>query len=129
MKWLTFKVQHEPGFRFNIADLMLISSVCGLSLVIHNKAPEISLYLILLYLVFSFFLFCNLFRIGNKLEIFWYVPFIIISIISIYNFNFELFWYATILILEPIKWTLITIKIKSNSYHGIFYRKILKYDN
>lgn len=122
MKWLTFKFQREPGFRFNITDLILISAACGLSLLIYRETPEISLYLIPLYLVFSFFLFCNVFRIGNKFELFWYIPFVLISIISIYNFNFELFWYAILLILEPIKWTLITLKIKSNSYHGIFYR-------
>jgi len=121
VKWLTFKIQRKSGFRFNITDLIFIIVAGGLSLLIYQGAPKISLYLIPVYLVFSFFLFCNVFRIGHKMEIFWYIPFTLISIISLYNFDFELFWYAALLILEPVKWTLIILKIKSDSYHGIFY--------
>ena len=121
MKWLTFKIQREPGFRFNITDLIFIIAACILSFTIYNKTPETSLYLMPLYLIFSFFLFCNVFRIDNKYEMCWYIPFISISIISIYQFNFELFWYAVIFILEPIKWTLIIFKFKSDSYKGVFY--------
>ena len=121
MKWLTFKIQREPGFRFNTADLIFIAVVAGLSLFIYQETPKISLYLVPLYLIFSFFLFCNVFRIGNKFERYWYIPFIIISIYCIYKFDLELFWYGVLFILEPIKWALITLKFKSDSYKGIFH--------
>ena len=75
VNWLTFENKHSSGFRFNEIDFIFLVASGVLSFFIYNKTPNLSLYLIPLYLVFSFFLFCNVFRIGNKLEAFWYMPF------------------------------------------------------
>ncbi len=120
MNWLTFEIKHSPGFRFNVIDFIFIVASGILSFLIYNETPNLSLYLIPLYLVFSFFLFCNVFRIGNKLEVFWYIPFTLIAIVSIYNFNLNLFWFGIMIILEPIKLILILYKIKNGPYYGIF---------
>ncbi|MCW9000900.1 MAG: hypothetical protein OQK04_19470, partial [Kangiellaceae bacterium] len=77
-----------------------------------------------LYLGVSFFSFCNIFRIGNRMEPFWYVPFTLITGYCIYKFNFELYWQLVFWFLEPLKWGLILLHIVKHSYRGIAYKKI-----
>ena len=124
MKWLTFKIQREPGFRFNLIDISFIVLLCALSALIFNQLPDKSLFWIPLYLGLSFFLFCNVFRIGNRLEPFWYIPFTIVTGISLYTFDMPLFWWLVLLFLEPLKWVLIIYHIKKRPYAGIYYRKL-----
>ena len=124
MKWLTFKIQKQAGFRFNLIDSLLILATFILSLSLYKYTPKITLYLIPLYLVFSFFLFCNVFRIRNKLEVTWYIPFTLLSISAVYQFDFSFFWYGVVFILEPVKWSLIIYTIKSGSYVGAFYKRL-----
>ena len=124
MNWLTFKIQREPGFRFNLTDLVFILFLCALSALLFNQLPAKSLFWIPLYLGLSFFLFCNVFRIGNRLEPFWYIPFTVITGISLYNFNMQLFWWLVIFFLEPLKWYLIIYHVKRRRYIGAFYRRL-----
>ena len=124
MKWLTFKIQRDPGFRFNLIDISFIIMLCALSALIFNQLPDKSLFWAPLYLGLSFFLFCNVFRIGNRQESFWYIPFTIVTGISLYTFNMQFFWWLVLLFLEPLKWVLIIYHIKKRPYVGIFYRKL-----
>lgn len=120
MKWLTFKVQHRAGFRFNLSDFIFLIILCSLSGLLYYNFLEYSLYLIPLYLVFSFFLFCNVFRIGNRLEAFWYIPFTILALYCLFNADLDLFWKGVLFLLEPIKWGLIVYAITKDHYRGIF---------
>lgn len=120
MKWLTFEVQRSSGIRFNITDFIFIIATVFLSLFIYDKTSIASLAIIPLYLVFSFFLFCNIFRIGHKLEIFWYIPFTILALFCLYILNLDFFWSGVLYILEPLKWLLILYKIINGPYFGIF---------
>ena len=124
MKWLTFKIQIEPGFRFNLIDSSFIIFLCVLSVFLFNQLPDKSLFWVPLYLGLSFFLFCNVFRIGNRLEPFWYIPFTLVTAISLYTLNMLLFWWLVLLFLEPMKWVLIIYHIKKRRYVGIFYHKL-----
>ena len=117
MKWLTFKISRKPGFRFNVIDLTLIAVLVLLSLWIKPFFSENYYYLLPLYVGLSFFMFCNVFRIGNKLEAFWYIPFIII-VVSLFH-KPEVFWWAVLLILEPLKVALVFYAKKKGSYEGI----------
>jgi len=65
MTWLTFRIQRTPGFRFNLIDLILIAVVIALTVGWRAAYPVQHLYLLPLYVGASFFLFCNVFRIGN----------------------------------------------------------------
>ena len=122
MNWLTFKIQQEPGFRFNLADFGFIVFLCALSALLLNQLPDKSLFWIPLYLGLSFFLFCNVFRIGNRLEPFWYIPFTIVAAACLYTLNLPLFWWLVLLFLEPLKWALIIYRIKAGQYRGVFYQ-------
>ena len=59
MKWLTFEVQREPGFRFNLTDLIFIALLLLISTVLYLLAMPLLLVWLVLYLGLSFFLFCT----------------------------------------------------------------------
>lgn len=119
MKWLTFEIQRSPGFRLNLIDIGLILLLAGLSAWLYFIFSTLSLFLVPLYLGFSFFLFCNVFRIENRLEIFWYIPFILIAVFCLYSVNLKLFWLLVLMILEPIKVILIVYHVVKGPYVGV----------
>ena len=114
-----YKIQRTPGFRFNGVDLMFIALLCGLSLWLYRAIPNSSAFGLPLYLGLSFFLFCNVFRIGNRLEPFWYIPFFVVTLYCLNEFDLALFWAAVIYFLEPLKWILIAYQFWKGPYRGI----------
>jgi hypothetical protein len=124
-KW--FKVKRSPGFRLNLADILFVTGLCGISFYVYSLHPELSLYGLPLYLGASFFCFCNIFRIGNKLEPFWYVPFFIIAAYCLTDINTALFWKLVLYVLEPWKWILITYHITQCPYYGLGYLWVNNY--
>ncbi len=125
MKHLTFKRQYGPGLRFNLTDLLFIIFLTALSYIMFFFIKVNYLYLLPLYIGFSFFLFCNVFRIGNDLEIFWYVPFVAVSIYGF--FMTDNFWSLVLLICEPLKAALIIFRIRKGNYIGAFYKQLGKF--
>jgi hypothetical protein len=122
MKWFTFKAQHEPGFRFNLTDFIFLLFLSLLSYLLYWMTPQRGFYLFPLYLGLSFFLFCNVFRIGNKLEFYWYFP---LTVSAIYGFFYvERFWLFILAVFEPLKLFLIVYHIKKGHYIGIFYKRV-----
>lgn len=117
------KIKRTPGFRLNGIDLIFIGLMCCLSYALHYLLPESSIFGIPLYLVFSFFLFCNVFRIGNRMEPFWYIPFFILTAYSLNSFDMIFFWNCVIYIFEPLKWSLIIYRIWKGPYLGIGSRE------
>lgn len=127
MKWLTFKVQSTPGFRFNLLDALLIVLLGGLSYWVYNNVPDNTLFLLPLYIGFSFFLFCNVFRVGNRLESLWYMPFMLWSVYCFYYCdNMTMYWFGILIGLEPLKWMLILYHIIKGPYLGIYCRHDIK---
>lgn len=124
MKWLTFKVQQEAGFRFNLIDLIFIALLSAISLGLKIAVPDLSLFGIPLYVGFSFFLFCNVFRIGNRAEAWWYVPFAALAVSCIYTMRLDVFWWVVLLILEPLKAGLIIRAMRRCTYHGAFHQRL-----
>jgi fatty acid desaturase len=123
MKWLTFNIRQDPGFRFNLTDLTFILMLGAVALALGLAMPELSLYGIPLYVGFTFFLFCNVFRIGNRAEAWWYIPFGLVAIACVHTMRLEEFWWAVLIFFEPLKIGLIVQAVMHESYHGVFYRK------
>lgn len=125
MKWRTFEIQREPGFRFNLIDLLLILFLCAVSIAGGLLFPVQYLYLLPLYVGGSFFLFCNVFRIGNRLEPWWYVCFLVLVIEGMTHEEFP--WARVLIVCEVVKLVLITYQIRRGAYVGAFYRQLRRY--
>ncbi len=124
MKWLTFEIQRAPGFRFNLIDLTLLLLLGSLAWWMQGAMPESTLFAVPLYVGLTFFLFCNIFRIGNRLERFWYLPFIPVAATCIHTGNEALMWWLVLLVFEPLKWGLIIHRYRRDDYRGAFaYRR------
>lgn len=125
MKWLTFEIQREPGFRLNLTDLILIAALVGASAAWWAVFPAQYLFLLPIYVGASFFLFCNVFRIGNRTEVPWYLTFVAITA---YGFTVEEFpWTLLLCVGEGLKWSLIAWRIRRGPYVGAFYRQLSRY--
>ena len=118
MKWLTFEVQREPGFRFNLIDLALILALAAASAGWYSLFDYNYLYLLPLYVGASFFLFCNVFRIGNGLEAPWYLVFVVLAGYGLRQEEFP--WLLVLGPCETVKWGLIAWRIRRGAYVGAF---------
>jgi len=127
VKWLTFEIQRTPGFRFNLIDILLIGFLLTLALALFFMLSDSSIYWVPPYLGLSFFIFCNIFRIGNRLEPWWYVPFFGIAIYCLLTQDLVLFWWLVLFVLEPLKWGLIIYHVLRRPYHGAFHELINRY--
>lgn len=121
MKWQTFEIQREPGFRFNLIDLVLITAIVAVTAVAALLFPDHYFYLLPLYVGTSFFLFCNVFRIGNRQEALWYVPFIMIAACALREPS--RFWLIVLGICEPLRLAVVAYSIRSGTYRGVFSGK------
>lgn len=121
MKWRTFEVQREPGFRLNLIDLIFIALLTVFSGVLYLVAMPALLVALVPYLGLSFFLFCNVFRIGNRLEPWWYIPFALFALGGIGVQQLEWMWWGILGVLEPWKWWLIGYRIRQADYVGLGY--------
>jgi len=122
MKWLTFEIQRTPGFRFNLLDLGMIALLVLLAVFLWQVSANLMFAALPLYVGVTFFLFCNVFRIGNRLEPWWYVPFAITAAYCLYRMEPGLLWWLILVIFEPLKWVLIAYRIVRGPYHGAWSR-------
>ena len=125
MKWRTFEVQQEPGFRFNLIDLALILALVAVSAGWHSLFDVNYLYLLPLYVGGSFFLFCNIFRIGNRLEAPWYLAFVALAAYGIRQQEFP--WLMVLGVCEAVKWGLIAWRIRRGAYVGAFRTQLERF--
>ena len=125
MKWLTFEIQREPGFRLNLTDLLLVSALSAASGFWYSVFPADRLYLLPLYVGGSFFLFCNVFRIGNRLEVPWYLTFVAITVYGFAQPEFP--WLLLLTVCEALKWALIGYRIRRGPYVGALYRQLAQF--
>jgi len=111
-----------PGFRIDSVDIGFIMLLAMLAAALWMLMPYQGLQWLPLYLGSTFFLFCNVFRIGNRLEPLWYVPFTLVSVYCLYTLQISLFWQIVVWFLEPLKWALIVYRIIRGPYLGVFSR-------
>ena len=123
MKWLTFEVQTTPGFRFNLTDAAFLVVLSALSGAIYYLVPDDVLWPLPLYIGLTFLLFCNVFRIGNRLESVWYIPFTLVTVASIYCQDATTFWLIVAFVFEPLKWLLIAYRLIRGPYMGVGFRR------
>lgn len=119
---MTFKIQRGTGFRVNLTDLAFIGFLIVLGQGIRSLQIDESLSYLPIYVGYSFFLFCNVFRIGLRLEALWYLPFVAFFIHEIANDRIS--WWIVLVIFEPLKVVLVAYRIVRGPYAGIFHEQI-----
>jgi hypothetical protein len=117
-----FEQRKEPGFRLNVADLALVAFCLGVSGYLWNVSDGLPVALVPAHVVATFFLFCNVFRIGRRQEFTW---------IAAYGATI----FATVWMDLPFWWTVLPISTActaaavawgwaSGSYRGIGARVV-----
>ena len=120
MKFQIFKVQKEKGFRINLVDIVFIILLIGVSMFIFKEIGYLdNIYLLPLYVGFTFFLFCNVFRLTTKYELVWTVIFALVTAIS-FHFFAENWVLITIGSLSCVQLVEIVLHIRSDDYRGVF---------
>lgn len=124
---------NKEGFRLSQVDIVFIIFIIIISYILKIYAPiniigfeKNFLSFFALYVMANFFLFCNVFRVKNKYELYWLV-------IGTINIGLNVCYY------QNEKWffisqscfTLIVIllEMKDKNYHGIFCKTINKLRN
>jgi len=114
-----FKVQKEKGFRINLVDIVFILLLIGFSIFIYTYLGDLGYYFLLpLYVGFSFFLFCNVFRLRTKDEMIWTFLFLMIVGITFYFFpnNWVMYTISSSFVIQTV---LIVLDIGSEGYRGV----------
>lgn len=120
MRLRLFRPAREPGFRLSMLDLLILAALGALSVWIRSMAQEHGLWLLPIYTGVSFFLFCNVFRVGNATEAFWYIPFVLcVAVGLVYP---DRLWWIVLCVCEPIRLVLIAYRIAKGPYVGVFSR-------
>ena len=114
-----FDVQKEKGFRINLVDMLFIALLIGSSVYIYTQLGNLGYYFLLpLYVGFSFFLFCNVFRLKTRDEMIW--TFLFLTIVSITFEHFPNSWVIyTIGASFVIQAVLIVFHVGSEGYRGV----------
>ncbi len=107
-----------PGFRFSITDGLVIV----LCLVVTGIAwVSIKEYALGFPIVLShFFLFCNVFRIGQNREYLWAAIFVVN--VALWTILGRFNWWIIVGCQTPLTLILIVLAIVSKDYHGIGYQ-------
>jgi len=112
-------VRSAPGFRFWWTDAVVIAFVAIATWVCWRYSREISLLFAIT--LFHFFLFCNVFRLRRKLELIWAVFFVVI--VAAWSLAGHLSWWYILTSQLPVTLGVIVTEIRSDGYHGIFWRR------
>lgn len=114
------RVDFKPGFRLSSYDLIFLSigAVVAYFAITLNSLPAT----IAAYVIFTFFLYCNVFRIRRTAELIWAAAFTLTAWVSFYlELSSWSLVFAGSFVLSVI---LIAIEMRHPSYHGIFWRSV-----
>jgi len=114
------KVKKEAGFRINLVDILFISLLIFSSYYLYNLLGSTeNLYILPLYVGFTFFLFCNVFRLRTKDEFLWTLFFLLVSTIT-FNFFRENWVFTSMGLSSFFQFIEIVINVRSKGYKGVF---------
>jgi len=110
----------RPGFRLSGFDCILI----GVGVIAAYFAFSLRSFLVAVpaYVIFTFFLYCNVFRIRRKPELIWASMFTI-SVLTRFYFG-QPPWLVVLGGGIALSIILIAIEMRHPSYHGIFWRSV-----
>lgn len=109
-----------PGFRFSKTDGFVIALVTAATIALWPIFAEFA-FLPAVVLV-HFFLFCNVFRVPRRFELFWAVCFVLNVAGWVFANRFS--WLAVLLTQLPITLAVIGLTLRLPSFHGVGYQWI-----
>lgn len=112
--------EFRPGFRLSVFDLVFIGLGAGaayFAFTLRSLPATIPAYV-----SFTFFLYCNVFRIRRTPELIWAGVFTILALISFYFGQPS--WLVVFVVGIALSIILIAIEMRHPSYHGIFWRSV-----
>ncbi len=114
------KEQFLPGFRISPVDaLVLVAGTAGAALLRSESADTA---ILVAMPVLHFFLFCNVFRIKRRKELFWAATFVISSAFFIV---YQMFPVALLIVANfLVAMVMIALEMREPDYHGILWRKV-----
>ena len=110
------------GFRLNKFDIPLLVITTGLGIFYSDKSAKFSC--LIPFVLYNFFLFCNVFRSRLIFEIFWGLTVVIHFYVTLKYFQFD--WLRFVLIQGLFTIAVVLIDILTGKYRGIGYRYFQK---
>ena len=110
--------QPPPGFRFSREDAWVL--VFGVVATVAWWTFQPMLAPALPIVLGHFFLFCNVFRISRRSELFWAGAFLANAFFwAVRSEGFAIDWLAVLLVQMPVTLFLILLEMRRPGYHGI----------
>jgi hypothetical protein len=112
--------EFKPGFRLPVLDRVTLALGTIAAIVLGTLCWQASLVVVVV--VSSFFLFCNVFRIARRLELIWASVFVAASTATI------LWgvpgWIVTVSVAAGTAALVVALEMRKPSYHGVGWRRI-----
>jgi hypothetical protein len=116
----TANTPFKPGFRILPHDKWVLLSFLLLSPLLYHAGGHILLVYSTI-VIFQFFLFCNVFRIPNRLEFWWLMAVLPVYLVS-RQLHFNLILEAGALLIWGL--VIILVGMRQQLYCGVFWKKI-----
>lgn len=118
-----FGIERAPGFRLNLTDLLVIAACVAASWWIRTDGSGFPLWWVPAYTAASFFLFCNVLRVGTLLELPW-----VAALALGCGLCLGADWHpATVLLLgEPVRLLVAWWSVRIGWYRGVGWRAVAR---
>lgn len=107
------------GFRFSWTDALVLAVGAALTWALWQPVGQFAL-LVPVTLV-HFFLFCNVFRVGNRRELLWTGVFVANFTSWVYFAAFS--WWGVLVVQAPVTLGIVVAAVRDSRYHGVFSRR------
>lgn len=114
------KAFKKPGLTLLWTDVPLLLGTLALSTYVRGHQPMLAD--LMLYVLGTFFLYCNVFRIFWKLEVAWAAYFCAIGVLATLTNAFS--WHTAFLLGALGSVVVIGLHMRAPGYHGIFWKTI-----
>jgi hypothetical protein len=110
----------QPGFRLSAFDVVIL--LIGSAASAYSTTIDRWFGIAIAFVVFHFFLFCNVLRMSRGLELIWAAAFIGLAVAAISLHMLS--WISVFAISTAITAVLAIIEARRPSYHGVGWQKL-----
>lgn len=111
--------EFRAGFRLSVVDVVVLASGAVGAVLAWNDHGELAV--LGAVAVLHFFLFCNVFRVARRPELFWATVFV--ASVAAHQFA-DLPWWGVATIVAGTTVVVLANELRKPSYHGILWQRI-----